>query len=447
MVASTPERILLIGDGDRQVRAALAQAMPHAEVTSVDSYFEGIAELAIGHYAAVLASAEPVERRPEPAIRTLREMAPQSRLVLFGHPSLEPLSRKMLDFGCDDYLITPATPAELTQVFAPPVMRALPIREEPADLSPPPAHPLLASLPLAEILLEAQSSHPHAAADRALQLLNQHLAPALQLIHTTADQPRPPADDGLVIISHALPAGDEDHGQLHLLLPADQDAHAARHFMSRLAELVARLRTLQQRHARLQKLAITDELTGLYNARYFKHFLSRILELARIRRFPVTLLIFDIDNFKRYNDQFGHGVGDEILRETATLMRRCSREHDLVARIGGDEFAVIFWEKEGPRQPKEPRSTPISRTPPTVLMILERFRRALSSQEFPELGASGKGILTISGGLAVYPYDARSADELISAADRELMFKAKQAGKNTIFLVGSDEQLPRQDGV
>ena len=81
-----------------------------------------------------------------------------------------------------------------------------------------------------------------------------------------------------------------------------------------------------------------------------------------------------------------------------------------------------------------------------ALPIFERFRRTLATQNFPELGSSGKGTLTISGGLAVYPYDARTAEELIEAADRELMFKAKQAGKNTIFLVGSDVQLPRQDG-
>ena len=59
------------------------------------------------------------------------------------------------------------------------------------------------------------------------------------------------------------------------------------------------------------------------------------------------MLLFDIDNFKKYNDEFGHGVGDEILRQTAGD-GDCFREHDVVARISGDEFAVVFWEKEGP---------------------------------------------------------------------------------------------------
>ena len=113
-----------------------------------------------------------------------------------------------------------------------------------------------------------------------------------------------------------------------------------------------------------QRLAITDDLTGIYNGRYFRHFLARIIEKARTLRFPVTLLLFDIDNFKSYNDRYGHGVGDEILRQTAALMRRCCRPHDLVARISGDEFAVVFWEKEGPRQrfDKVATETPVEST-------------------------------------------------------------------------------------
>ena len=108
----------------------------------------------------------------------------------------------------------------------------------------------------------------------------------------------------------------------------------------------------------LQRLAITDDLTGLANGRYFRHFLAKTIDKAKVMRFPVTLFLFDIDNFKKYNDQFGHCVGDEILKQTATLMRRCVRDHDLVARISGDEFAVVFWEMEGPRQPRDPKAPP-----------------------------------------------------------------------------------------
>src|SRR4051794_220417 len=107
------EKVLVIGDSQRDVHAAGLSALPSVTVTPVNDYFEAIAELSAGSYTAVLASAEPVERRPEAAVRALREVCGQSRLILFGQPSLEGLSRKMLDFGADDYLITPPSPKEI----------------------------------------------------------------------------------------------------------------------------------------------------------------------------------------------------------------------------------------------------------------------------------------------------------------------------------------------
>jgi GGDEF domain-containing protein len=448
MIRLVPQRVLLIGDSDRQVQGALAQSMPGAQVTSVPNYFDGIAELTANSYAAVLAAAEPIERRPEAAVRTLRDVAGDARVVLFGHPTLEPLSRKMLDFGCDDYVIAPTTPGELNQMFGAPLMRIAPqpplapiAEERHADAGTPTPPMQLAALPLAEVMLDALTEHPGAAAPAAVERINQQLAPTMRLVHLPGNAEAPDAPEGQVVLSHAIREGNEEVAQLHLLLPQDEDASAARHFMSRLADLFGKIHGLQERHNRLQRLAITDELTGVYNARYFRHFLSRILERARQKLFPVTLLIFDIDNFKKYNDQYGHGVGDEILKQTASLIKRCCREHDLVARLGGDEFAVVFWEKEGPRQPKEQHPpVALGKPPQTPEQVLERFKRLLAKQEFHGLGPSGQGVLTISGGVAVFPYHANTMEELIALADRRLMFGAKQAGKNTIFLVGSSEQ-------
>ena len=98
-------------------------ALPGAVITSVPTLFDGLAELSAGTYNAVLAAAEPLERRPEAAVRTLRELAGDARLMLFGHPTLEILSQKMLQFGCDDYVITPAASAEFKQIFGAPPMR------------------------------------------------------------------------------------------------------------------------------------------------------------------------------------------------------------------------------------------------------------------------------------------------------------------------------------
>ncbi len=438
-----PERVLLIGDSQHQIQAAIAQSIPAAHITSVPGYFDAIAELSAGHYTAVLAAVEPIERRPEAAVRTLRQLAPESRLILCGHPSLEPLSRKMLDFGCDDYVITPVNPAELHQLFGTPILRIATPTAHPDEPAPLPPRPFaLENLALTEIFIAALHDHPHNAPAAAIKAINEQLGGAMLLLHlpTTETPPTPP--DGRVVISHAVRSASEERGSLHLVLPRDQDDIASRHFVSRLADLLGQLHSLQERHTRLQKLAITDELTGLYNARYFRHFLSRILERAKEKLFPVTLLIFDIDDFKKYNDRYGHGVGDEILKGTAALMRRCCREHDLVARLGGDEFAVVFWENEGPRQPKETREghtgQPL-RPPQTPEMVLDRFTKLLSKHEFKGLGPSGQGTLTISGGIAVFPYHATTAEELVQLADRRLMFGAKKAGKNRIFLIGGQD--------
>src|SRR2546429_5121952 len=123
MVRAPGERILLIGDLDRQIHGALMQMLPGAQVTSVPGMFDAIAELSSGNYTTVLAAAAPIERRPEAAVNALRELAGDGRLLLFGNPSFEPLSRKMLDFGCDDYIVTPASPAEIQQMLGAPSMR------------------------------------------------------------------------------------------------------------------------------------------------------------------------------------------------------------------------------------------------------------------------------------------------------------------------------------
>src|SRR6476619_3799491 len=121
-----PERIHVIRDTDHQIRGALTRVMPAAQVTSINGMFDGLAALASGGFTAVLAAAEPIERRPEAAVRTLRQLAGNARLMLFGHPTLEPLSRKMLNFGVDDYLITPSSPEELQQMFGAPPLKLTP---------------------------------------------------------------------------------------------------------------------------------------------------------------------------------------------------------------------------------------------------------------------------------------------------------------------------------
>jgi PleD family two-component response regulator len=446
MVRLLHERVLVIGDAQRDVQAALAEALPGAQVTSVATLFDAIAELSGGRFTTVLASAEPLERRPEAAVRTLREMAGDARLLLFGHPTLEILSRKMMEFGCDDYVVTPPSPSEFQQIFGKPPLRIAeaadqqPAAPEPGQESAPrePLSARLLQLPMSEILLDAMLEHPAEAIEAAVKSINARVAPDLELAFTKANQSVPAAGEGRTSVAVPIGNGTEGADTLHLILPAEEDVSAARQAASEVARLIGKVAALQERQNRLQRLAITDELTGLSNARYFRHFLSLILERARKMHFPVTLLLFDIDNFKKYNDQFGHATGDDILKQVAALMRKCTRQHDLVARIGGDEFAVVFWDKDGPRQPRTPKAGASYRPPQEPLQIFERFKDLMSGEEFPLLGQSGKGSLTVSAGLAVFPWDANSVDALIEEADKRLMLGAKRNGKNSVYIVGAD---------
>lgn len=181
---------------------------------------------------------------------------------------------------------------------------------------------------------------------------------------------------------------------------------------------------LERRQGELYQMAMHDRLTGLWNRRYFELFLERVLQHASQGRQQVTLLVFDIDNFKQYNDNFGHPAGDEILRSTATLIQSLIREHDVVARIGGDEFAVIFWDKGEPRHLG-------SQHPDSVIGIAKRFQKAICEHKFPKLGQEAVGRLTVSGGLAGFPWDGRTPDELLARADANAM-RSKQQGKNAI---------------
>ena len=197
---------------------------------------------------------------------------------------------------------------------------------------------------------------------------------------------------------------------------------------------------MHRRIKELEKLATTDDLTGLKNRRYVWEFCSQIIDYAKARGGKVTLLMFDIDYFKHYNDIYSHTAGDEILKQVAVLMRRCCRPHDVVGRIGGDEFVVIFWdipEDKIPPKPEDRRSLQ-SDHPKEAILIAQRFRAELKKAQLPLLGDDRQGILTISGGLASFPRDGSTAAVLFSQVDKALL-DAKRSGKNRIYLVGKSK--------
>lgn len=181
---------------------------------------------------------------------------------------------------------------------------------------------------------------------------------------------------------------------------------------------------LADQHAGLRQAAMTDELTGAFNRRFFEQHLAASIEHAAKYRLSLTLMLFDIDNFKHFNDRYGHPAGDEILRETVRLLNTTIRPNDRVCRIGGDEFAVVFFEPTGPRDPG-------SKPPEDVAQIASRFQAQIAAHRFPKLGDCAPGTLTISAGLATYPWDGLTGAALMERAD-QIALEAKREGKRAL---------------
>jgi diguanylate cyclase (GGDEF)-like protein len=184
---------------------------------------------------------------------------------------------------------------------------------------------------------------------------------------------------------------------------------------ARNLELDATRQELQLANEQLRRLVGIDALTGIPNRRHFDESLARELERAARERRPVSLILADIDGFKRYNDAYGHAAGDRTLREVAqALSTSFRRGSDLAARYGGEEFAVIL-----PGVDQKHGS-----------LFAERLRRIVWRLALPHAGAPAGERVTISLGVAtVLPDHGAGSQELIVAADAAL-YRAKFLGRN-----------------
>jgi diguanylate cyclase (GGDEF)-like protein len=167
-------------------------------------------------------------------------------------------------------------------------------------------------------------------------------------------------------------------------------------------------------------LSSIDGLTELYNYRYLHQYLKMELEREKRYKRQLSLVMIDIDDFKSYNDQFGHLVGDLVLKKISAIFRNATRGCDVLCRYGGEEFAIIL-----PETSKE-----------EAVVVCERIRLSVEAAEMVDEQGNPVGNVSVTLGLASFPADADNKDDLIDNADRAL-YQGKEAGKNCIFLFGS----------
>jgi diguanylate cyclase (GGDEF)-like protein len=175
----------------------------------------------------------------------------------------------------------------------------------------------------------------------------------------------------------------------------------------------------------LREQVITDPLTGLFNVRHFRAALDTELERTLRSGVPTALMMIDLDHFKRVNDQWGHEVGNNVLKMTARLIRQATRQLDIQCRYGGEEFVVIL--------------------PSTNLLlasqVAERLRELIAQAEIDVNGETLK--VTTSIGLSVrLSHERGSADRLIKEAD-DCLYQAKSSGRNKVFFRSVEE---KEDG-
>jgi diguanylate cyclase (GGDEF)-like protein len=216
-----------------------------------------------------------------------------------------------------------------------------------------------------------------------------------------------------------LPAAKGEVGDLTLVF---------NHMVERLRhgrqELDAVNEKLRGQNEELERLSTVDALTGLHNRRFLTQRLSDELLRSYREKCSFTVLMADVDEFKKYNDTYGHPAGDEVLRKVANILLGSTRAVDCTARYGGEEFAVLLTDTVGDG----------------ALEVAERIRARVAAEKFP-----GRNI-TISIGMAEFPVHGHSAEAVISRAD-EALYAAKRAGRNRIERSGPKRTRVKEQNI
>jgi diguanylate cyclase (GGDEF)-like protein len=172
--------------------------------------------------------------------------------------------------------------------------------------------------------------------------------------------------------------------------------------------------SLRKQREELERISTTDSLTGLSNRRHLMNLLTHEIERARRADQPFSILMLDVDHFKKYNDAHGHQAGDEVLGRVSAVLRKSIRPYDCAVRYGGEEFLVML------------SATPLARARESA----ERIRKLVRAEQFEG------GTVTISIGVAEYRSGSDTAKSVIGQADAAL-YEAKRAGRDRVVCAGA----------
>jgi two-component system cell cycle response regulator len=432
---------ILLVDDEKIARAVYGDYLAEAghAVTCVGTVAEARAALALHPVDVVVTDLILASGDGMDVLQHTRERYPDVEVVVItALDKVDPAVRAIKN-GAAEYLVKPVTPEALHHA----VSRALMTRKLLAENASLKRHLSLVETGQRLLTVFDRSRLAHAAASAFVQLCQ---VAGMLLWARGADAVRLEAAEGLPpeVVRHLIvrfeaelpslpartfeaagvqgfdrvfgfPVGDaQRHRGWALLFAAEPLPEAAGKAAEYLARHLAMAWDHVERFSRVEDLAYLDDLTRLYNARYLDEALDR--ELQTEDGAPFSVLFLDLDHFKSVNDSHGHLVGSKLLVEAARVIKSCTRDQDVVARWGGDEYVVLLRESDSGG----------------ALKVAERIRRAIESHAF--LSREGYGLsVTVCIGVASHPEHATDKRTLVDLADRA-MYRGKRTSRNVVYV-------------